>query len=314
MVKGESRFGYVRRTPQQLKARATMRSGGFDDYIKREFKKYKVREGKNLIRILQPTWDDPEHYGYDLHINFGVGPDNGSYLSLSRHAKGADPLAEARQKAQREGDEELAKKLAPRDRVGVWLIDRMAEDEGPQFWAMPQSFDKALASACTDEDTGEIIYIDDPVDGCDVRFYKEGTGLATKYPGEKIKLMKQGPLSEDAAQAKEWIDFVKTNPIPDILVFYSYDQISAVFNGASKPVDDDQEVDLRPRAVASKRVQVDDEEDEDVPAPRRRMADPDDEDQEVEPKAKSHKDEDEDEGGSIRERLRRRREKLQEEA
>lgn len=292
-----SQFGYVKRDAKQIKARATMRGGGFDDFVKRDVKKYKVREGKNLIRIMQPTWEDPAHYGYDIFLNYGVGPDNQAYLSLSRHGKGADPLAEARDKARRTGDEETVKQLAPRDRVGVWLIDRLAPDDGPQFWAMPQSFDKALASASTDEDTGEIVYIDDPDDGCDVRFHKEGTGLTTKYPGEKIKLQKPGPLSEAPGEAAGWLEYIVERPIPEILNFYSYDHISQVFNGAAPAKPD-----------------VEDEDDKPVPAPkvaaRKAAPAPVDDDEDEAPPAKAAVEEDDD-SLSIKERLRRRREKLQ---
>ena len=70
MAKSEEReersFKYHRRSKEDVKARANMRGGGFDSFIKPEFKRYKVRDGKNMVRILPATWEKPKHYGFDI--------------------------------------------------------------------------------------------------------------------------------------------------------------------------------------------------------------------------------------------------------
>ena len=230
MNKGRS-FRYQERTVDDLKERANATSGDFDDFIKRTYKKFKVHDGKNMIRILPPTWDDAKHYGYDIWINYGVGPDNQPYLSLSKMKNEKDPIAEAQRLAAREGDEKLARELQARKRILMWVIDRNAEDEGPLLWAAPLSVDKALATLSFDEDTGEIIFIDDPENGCDVRFYKEGTGLKTNYDAAKIKLQKPSPIHQDEKLQDQWLQYVQENPVPKCLQFYDYAYISNVFDG-----------------------------------------------------------------------------------
>src|SRR5260221_4178348 len=237
----ESKFVYRKRTPDQFRAVMNRRGGGFDSYLKRDFKKYKMKDGKNVIRFLPPTWGDAVHFAFEIFLNYDIGPDKQSYLSLSKMGKGKDPLAEARENAFRT-DPDLAKALNVSRRWVAWVIDREAEEEGPQLFDFPGKLNTAICTASQDEDTNEIIYADDPREGADVRFYKEGTGkTGTNYPGEKVKVLKPGPLSEDGAQSQEWLDFVQRHPIPECLQFYDYNHISAVFNGAVKEeeVEDD---------------------------------------------------------------------------
>jgi hypothetical protein len=197
-----------------------------------------------------------------------------------------DPLAEARREAQREGDEKVAKALSPRQRVLVWVIDRNEEDEGPQLWDIPFSVDKDFVNLCLDEDTKEIIYPDDPEEGHDLRFYKEGTGMMTKYPASRMKLLDASPLHEDADVAEEWLEFIKENPVPDTLQFYTADQISAAFDGHVRTADSDDDEEDKPR----KRSRDDDEDEK----PRRKASRDDDEDEKP-AKKKSSRNDDEDE-------------------
>lgn len=342
MAKKEERgFKYQKRDTQSLKERANMRGGNFDTIFKGTFKQWKPKDGKNLIRILPPTWDDARHYGLDIFINYNIGPDNQSYLSLSKHGKGADPLAEARREAQQEGDKDLAKALSPNQRILYWIIDRNDEDEGPLLWASPFTFDKSLANLCIDEDTKEVIMIDDPVKGRDVRFYKEGTGMLTKYDPSKMKVLGESPIAEDEGLENEWLDFIADNPLPEVLNFYDYDHIKATFDGQiGKRADEDEDKPVRSRkaadadedeapakpARARARPEPEDEpeekpkarmrsraepEEEEAPPPRRRARaepEPEEDDDEPAPPTKSRRGMTEDEGGgSIRERLARRR-------
>lgn len=315
----ESRFGYQKRTPEQFRATLNRRGGGFDSFIKREFKRYKMRDGKNVVRFIQPTWEDAEHFAYEIHLNYDVGPDKQSYLSLSRMGKGADPLDEARREASRKGDAELAKALLPGMRWVAWVIDKFdadSEAEGPQIFDFPKKLNDAICTASKDEDTGEIVWVDDPVEGADVRFYKEGQGkTGTNYPGEKVKVLKPGPLSADAADIDEWIKFAKAHPIPECLQFYDYDHISSVFNGAAKPKDEDETDHLTKSPNNARRLR------EAVAAAdagkfeeEKPWEDEDDEEEVKAPPPKAKKAADTDNNtGSIRDRLRRRREELQEE-
>lgn len=261
-------FKYRERTKDDVRERANMRGGDFDSIIKPKYKVYKMRDGKNILRILPPTWEDAKHYGYDLYINYNVGVDNQSYLSLSKMKGEKDPLAEAKREAERAGDKTLAKALSPRQRIAMWVIDRQNEDEGPQICLTPFTLDKAIANLSFDEDTKEVVFIDDPENGCDVRFYKEGQGLLTDYDASKIRILKAAPLHEDEALQNEWLDFVQENPIPECLQFFDYEHISTAFDGQVGQRGDDAEKKGRP---------VKDDEEE-APPPRRRATAPVDKD------------------------------------
>lgn len=317
MAKSESkrRFTYERPSREDVKARANMRGGGFDSFIKPEFKRYKVRDGKNLVRILPPTWPKYKHYGYDIWVNYGIGADNQSYLSLSKmdqEGSDKDPLVEARREAQREGDEKTAKALAPRQRVLVWVIDRNEEDEGPQLWDIPFSVDKDFVNLCLDEDTKEVSYPEDPEEGHDLRFYKEGQGMTTKYPASRMKMLEASPLHEDQDIQAEWLDYVKENPVPDCLQFYTAEQIGAAFDGTVRTADDEDEdkPKKRPRdddeedRPAKRKPR--DEDDEDVPPKKRARAEPEDDDEPAPRKKRPAADEDDepDEKPKRRERAR----------
>jgi len=293
MAKKEERgFRYQKRDKETLKERANMKGGNYDTFIKPKFKQWKPKEGKNLIRILPPTWDNARHYGYDIFINFNIGADNQSYLSLSKHDKGDDPLVEARREAQAEGDKALAKALNPSRRILYWIIDRNDEDEGPLLWAAPFTFDKSLSNLCIDEDTKDVIFIDDPADGHDVRFYREGTGLNTTYDPSKMKVLKASNIHEDEGIEQDWLDFIYDNPIPETLNFYEYDHIKATFDGQAGRQDEDEDEKPAPRrkrevkedAAPRRRTRHDPEDEETTPKKRGPREDPDDEDLEESPK------------------------------
>ncbi len=311
--KEERGFRYQKRDKDSLKERANMKGGNYDSYIKPKFKQWKPKEGKNIIRILPPTWEDARHYGLDIFVNFNIGPDNQSYLSLSKHDKGPDPLAEARREAMADGEKDFAKKLNPSQRILYWIIDRMDEDEGPLLWAAPFTFDKSLSNLCIDEDTKEVIFIDDPAKGRDVRFYREGTGLKTEYDPSKMKVLKEGPIHDDEGIEGEWLDFITENPLPEVLNFYDYDHIKAQFGGGGTPDDDDEDRPARSKRRAAaededekpsrstRRRPHDEDEDEKPARSSRRKVEPDDEEEEK-PRSRSRAgsrdaepDEDEDE-------------------
>lgn len=280
----ERSFQYQKRSKDDVKERANMKGGNFDTIFKPKFKQWKPKDGKNRIRILPPSWDDARHYGLDIFVNYNIGPDNQSYLSLGKHGKGPDPLEEARREAQRDGEEKLAKALSPNQRILYWIIDRADEDEGPLLWAAPFTFDRALSNLCIDEDTKDVMFIDDPETGRDVRFYKEGSGLMTKYEASKMKVLEPGVIVDDEGLENEWLDFIQENPLPEVLNFYDYEHIKATFDGQAGRKDDDDDDRPLQKTVRSPRET---EPTESEPSPRRRArASEPVEDDEVQPRAR----------------------------
>lgn len=220
-----SRFTYQARDPEEAKRRAEGGGDDFDVYLRREITFFKPADRDNAIRILPPTWEGAKHYGMDVHVHYGVGPDRQTYLCLHKMKGERCPICEERAEASRKGDEEYAKELAPKRRVLVYVIDRNNEREGPMAWAMPQGLDQDITKVSIDRRTGAVLYIDHPDEGFDVFFEKNGTGIKTKYEGVSID-RNPSRLGSDA-----WLDFAMDNPLPDQLVYYDYDRISEEFGG-----------------------------------------------------------------------------------
>jgi len=225
-------FNYQPRTAESLTRRAEGGSNDFDRPIRKDITLWKPKKGDNVIRILPPTWQNADYYGFDIYIHYGVGPDRrGSYLCLKHHQGAEDPIDSAYNAARREGNMELAKEFRATHRMAYWLIDRASPEDGPQIWLAPiQAFDSELAAAGLDPQTKEVLYIDHPEQGFDISFRKDGEGLMTKYVGPQIH-RRPSPLNVDPAVTQRWLDFIVANPIPSVLQFYPAERIQAAMNG-----------------------------------------------------------------------------------
>lgn len=204
----------------------------FDKFVRDGVKMWKPKDGLNTVRVLPPTFvqeEGKEHWGLDLKVHYGVGPDRQSYLCSHKMRSEACPLCEERAEAQRAGDDQFAKELDSKTRVLIYLVDRDAESEGIQAYAMPQGLDRDLVKVVVDARTGEVLPIDDPYHGYDVSFTKSGQGIKTKYEGVQIA-RRESPLANDAA-----LKFAMENPLDTILEFFSYGHILAEFGGGAAP-------------------------------------------------------------------------------
>lgn len=222
-----SRFQYQARDSAAVRKRAE--SGGgkdFDQYIKSDLPAYKAKDKANNVRFLPATWQDAEHYGLDIWVHYGIGADDQTYLCAHKMKNEPCPICEERARAQRSGDEEYAKELAPKKRVLVYLIDRDNERDGVHVWAMPTGLDTDIVQVSVDRKTGEAYPIDHPTEGYDVSFSKAGTGKQTKYTGAAID-RRESPLGKQA-----WLDVAIDNPLPEVLNYFSYDHIKSEFGGS----------------------------------------------------------------------------------
>lgn len=232
--RSSSRYTYERnRTREDVDRRASMGSNEFDRFLDERIKMWKPRDGDNRIRILPPTWANPGHYGFDIFVHYGVGPDRGSYLDLFKMKDGGrDPITEEMAALRRSGraDEQDIKRMDSKRRVLVYLIDRDAESEGLQAWAMPWTVDRDISVVSVDKSTSDILYIDDPEEGYDVEFRKDGKNELTKYVGVSIARR----ASQLDPKNRGWLDEAVSRPLPDQLKFYSYEDIAKAFGGAGE--------------------------------------------------------------------------------
>jgi len=223
-------FKYRARTAEQVKNRASQSGGSRDAFVQDDVKLFVPKTGDHSIRILPPTWDDADHFGLDVFVHYGIGVDGSAYLCLHK-MKGEDcPLCEERGRAEKEGEEELAAALKPTKRVGVYVIDRNNEKEGPKLWTMPWTFDRDMCAQAVDKKTGEVYNLDDPEEGYDVSFTIEGQGQTKKYIGIQID-RRPSPLSDDEDMAEEWLEFIQSHPIPEILNYFEPEALEKAVSG-----------------------------------------------------------------------------------
>jgi len=227
-------FEYHKPTAESVKKRAEQRGGNeFDSIFKQGSKIFKVNDDSNLIRIVPPTWPEPVHFGYDIFVHYGVGPDKQTYLCPKEMNGDPCPVCEERARAVKDNDDDYAKELKANKRVVYYLIDRDAEKEGVQIWAAPWTVDRDLNTLIVEPRSGEVLAIDDPENGYDVEFKRTGKGLTTKYLGLQVA-RRESDLGSD-----DWLQFAIDNPIPDQLDYYSYEHIANVFGGKTSKKDDD---------------------------------------------------------------------------
>lgn len=291
--KKTKRFIYKPRSDEQLAKRRNQTSGAGAGFIKEGVKLFRPGPGTNKIRILPPTWQDADNYGVDVWAHYGVGPDRKTFLCLNKNPnlvekedQGTCPACAQRVKFQQSGMEESAHDLDVRKRVVVYLIDRAKPHDNVQAWAMPFTIDKEIAGLSYDEDTNEAWAPDDPEQGHDISFVKEGDQKSTKYNQVKVK-PRETSLSDDPDEFDDWINYIQDNPIPDILVVHDAETIQQELDagmntkksGKRKAKDDDDDEDEPPRRRRS-RILDDEEEEEEAIRGRRRRAKDDDEDDE----------------------------------
>ena len=290
-----SKFKYQPRSDETVRARANQTGGGFDSYLNNKANFLKVKEGENVLRIMPPTWDTKGPFGdnwaIDIWVHRDIGPDKGVYLCLDKMNKGKCPLCEARHDVDPD-DEALLKALKPQRQLLAYVINRDAEKEGPVVWRLGWQLEKEIQLRSQDKKTGAVLNIDDPDNGYDISFRRDGQGLKTRYSGEEV-MRDETPLHEKQSKQDAWMEFIIDNPLPSLLNFYDAEYLEAIYRGKkSAKADNDEEADDRP--TRSSRRPAKDEDEEQDERPRRRAAKEEDEPEER-PRRSSRREEPEEE-------------------
>lgn len=254
------------------------RGGGFDSYIQTDMPLFKPREGENVVRVMPAGWGGDkamedewgEDWAIQIWVHYGVGPDNATYLCLNKMKNLACPVCDARGSV---ADEEERKALHPRTRYLCYVVDRDNEKAGPQLWAMPKTLNEALNASAIDRKTDSVVRIDEPKNGYDVIFHRQGSDQRTKYTGIKIE-RDPSPLHTEPARQAKWLGYIAddANLLPLLLNYYEADYIEKVLYGKvqAKPDDDEEEAAPPPRARTRARPpEPEPEEEEEAPPPPR---------------------------------------------
>ena len=218
MSEGKRVFEYQPRSDEAILERTKDIDKKRDGYLKGGVTMFSPKAGSNRIRFLPPTWANPKHYGYDVYVHFGIGPNNSSFLCNKKMKNEKCPICEELEKPEVASNKEITSKIRAKRRVLAALIDRNDEENSPKFWACPPGIDTNFVLQSVDEDTGKILKIDRPDKGYDVFFEKEGEKLQTQYKGEKIA-RKESPIHTDPKIYDNYINFIMDNPIPSLLMF-----------------------------------------------------------------------------------------------
>lgn len=225
-------FQYRPPSAESKVKRSTQGANDYDKILRDDVKLWTPKDGKNRVRYLPATWDGADHYGLDIFVHYGVGPDRGSYLDLFKMKGEPDPITEEIAIMRRENaPEDDIKSMESKKRVLAYIVDRDDESSGVQAWAMPWGLDKDVVLLSAD-DTGGVINPDDPEEGYDIEFTRAGKGIRTEYKAVAI-----ARRSTRLGKA-EWLDYAVDNPLPSILKYYTYDEINKVFSGGGAQRDD----------------------------------------------------------------------------
>ena len=307
MVKrSSSGFTYKRRDASSVAKRKTQTGSSREGYLKQDIPVWSPKKGQNRVRILPPTWKGADHYGLDIWVHYGVGMDNNTFVCLAKNKDLIDdepcPCCEARQRFQSEGNDEFADILQPRKRVLCYIVDRVEEEKGVQLWPMAYTVDRDIALQSNDDETNEVLFVDDPENGWDIQFTRDGEGQTTKYNAIKLFGKSGKPISRNQDTQDEILEFIQENPLPDQIIIVEASHMEEVLEGGVATGDRDRK--KGDRLKSRGRRGAEDEEDEDErPARRgsgssRRRAKDDDEDEDDRPVRRSARsrvaDEDED--------------------
>lgn len=218
-------FKYQRRSAEDVEKRASQQGDSFKGFIKDEYKFWLPKKGDNWIRILPPTWNKATHYGLDVHVHSYIGPERASVLCNLKMHGARCAVCEARVRLEGSGapDEEIGQ-LKPSKRVVVYMLDMKDESKGVQIWAMPWTVDRDINKICKDKRDGTTYLIDDPEDGYDVFFDREGDGIGTKYTGFQLS---RRPSSVD----ERHLDYISDHPLPDTMIERDYAEVANIYTG-----------------------------------------------------------------------------------
>lgn len=285
------KFKYKARSAEDVKKRAEQTGGRFDSPVKRGFDMWRPKSGENVIRILPPTWDDFDHYGYDVFMHRYVGSDSSNYVCPNKMRGKACCICDEAKQLKADGEEDEAKKIGFQKRVWVWVIDRDDKSEQPQVWDMSWSQDRDISEQSRYKN-GKILLIDHPDEGFDVIVKKTGSGKTnTKYHFNIER--DSSPISEDPDKQEEILKFITENPIPSVIQMFSNEHLEKKMEGTGSEKDEDLDEDEDDGKKKRRRSRDEDEDEDDKPR-RKRSRDEDEEEQDdPPPRRRRPKDEDE---------------------
>lgn len=311
-------FVYKARDPSTAKARSEQTGGRFDSPWKNGIDIWKAKEGDNLIRILPPTWDEHDHFGFDVWVHGYVGADNSTYICLAKQQGEHCPICEAAKEAKAAGEADEAKALYPQKKVCCWIIDRDDKKLNPQLWPMSWTMDRDVAALTFSKRSGKVLLIDHPEEGFDLTVKRQGQGLKTRYFGLQLD-RDCSPIADDQEDQDRIIEYIEENPIPTVFEAKSAEYLEKVLTGTAavkdKDLDDEEDEDKGKGRKGRGRADGDDEDEPKGRSRSRSKSEPDEEEEDTDRssrrtrgRGKAADEEEEDDGDNKRKRGQSKRE------
>ena len=210
------------------------------------------KQGSHIIDILpyEAGENNPKAspgdftYVLDLWVHYNIGPNDDSYICLSKTYGKPCPVCEYIKKARKSGDydEEEIDSIKPRRRTVYAIIcyDSPEEEEkGIQIWEVAHYFmERHLVELARNPRTGGFIVFADPgLEGKSVQFSKKGRGAGNvEFIGHKF-LDRDYEISEDIVESVPCLD--------DLIYIPTYEEVYKVFYG--KNPDEEKESSRRVR-------------------------------------------------------------------
>jgi hypothetical protein len=206
---------------------------------------WKPTIGKQTIRVVPSKFDKSNPFR-EMYFHYIA---NRTMLSLTNWGE-KDPIVEFASQLRKTGEKEnwvIAKQIEPKMRVFLPVIVRGEESKGVRWFEFGKAIYQDLLSMAADEDIGDFTDIYEGRDFLVETVGPEVTG--TKYNKTTLRpRTKQTPLSEDASQAKQWL-----NEQPDLMTFYKkheYEEMKEVLlnflNPEQEVTEDEDEVETAP--------------------------------------------------------------------
>jgi hypothetical protein len=267
------KYVYKERSFNEVKERADRSGSRFDSPFLPQYDRFVPKAGNNLIRILPPSWENHNHYAFEVWMHRGVGADKSSYVCLRKMKNKKCPICEHERELREAGEADDAKKIAPVSRYLTWVINRDKEEDGPIIYEMSFTVDREVLNQAINRRSGSVLPVDNPDVGYDLTINRSGTGLNTRYTGIQFD-REPTPISDDGEKWDEIMDFVNNNPLDSVLKYYNYDYLKNVVEGGGEEKDEDaddedsdagDENDTSVRGTSSKRKSRRDEDDNPLP-------------------------------------------------
>jgi len=276
MARGATRrreFDYTPPSFEDTVERAD-RQGSMYDNLFKGVKTYKAAEGRNIVRILPPTWKKASHYGYPIWVHYGIGPKEGAYLCLRENKSSPYkrcPLCEELYSLGARATAEDRKALLPTQSIIYYILDRNQPQQGVLLWRVSGTADSEIAAQSVNRRKGSVLNIVDPEQGYDLEFMRSGQKLNTRYRGYQV-VREDSPMTDDNRAFDEILDAIFDKPLPEVLNFYKPEHIEAVYSGK---VSDEEDGNNSMSDGDRRRARARDDEDDDVDdVPRRERPSP----------------------------------------